>query len=272
MSEKPDQQMQCRYLKSSGHPCRGAAMRGQPYCYSHGRDLRRYAATRHVAAIQIPLLDNCADIQQFITDVARALVVASIDPPMARILLHAARMASTLLVREAAPRRNKEKEKEAAPQLLPVEEVFPGPHGLDLAPETPYNSEQNKPERRWSLSEYLFRAMHPEKADEPLPEEGYMTRPKDGLGSAAKPAAPQVPPSNPEPPDPSTAPPATSASPTAMLQPETAAPPVQPQSLHPIIPDPALSASEPSPSEIVLNTVHAVPATDSTSVPSRPNA
>ena len=37
MSTEPavNPKMQCRYIKSSGHPCRGLALRGQLYCFTH---------------------------------------------------------------------------------------------------------------------------------------------------------------------------------------------------------------------------------------------
>jgi hypothetical protein len=174
MTTDPSPKMQCRYLKSSGHPCRGLALRGQPYCFSHGRDLRRYANTScSPARIHIPRLDNRDDIQQVLTDLARAIAAETIDHHLARLLMSVVRLAS----RQLPPPRDldahpRDKE-EARVQPEPVEEVFRGPNGEDLAPETPYQGAHDKPERKWSFAEYLYHKAYPGNEDKPLPEEGY---------------------------------------------------------------------------------------------------
>lgn len=178
MTAEPHQKMQCRYIKSDGHPCRGLALRGQNYCFTHGRDLRRYANTSCApACIHIPRLDNRADILQVVTDIARALAAGTIDHASARLLMAAARLASRQLPPPRdldAHRRDKEAEVRAEPE--PVEEVFPGPNGEELAPETPYRETQNKPEREWSFAEYLYHKTYPGNEGKPLPEEGYGNR------------------------------------------------------------------------------------------------
>ena len=175
MTTDPTPKMQCRYIKSDGHACRGLALRGQPYCFSHGRDLRRYANTGCAPArIYIPRLDNRADIQQVLTDLARAIASETIDHNLARLLLSVVRLASRQLPRPH-DLNTQPRDKEEA-RLEPVDEVFPGPNGEDLAPEIPYQGAHDKPERKWSFAEYLYHKTCPGNEDKPLPEEGYGNR------------------------------------------------------------------------------------------------
>ena len=99
MSEPtPIPRMQCRYIKSSGHPCRGLALRGQLYCFTHGRDHRRsHISARMPTRIEIPRLDNRDDIQQVLTDLARAIAAETIDQGVARMLIAVVRLASRQL-------------------------------------------------------------------------------------------------------------------------------------------------------------------------------
>jgi hypothetical protein len=194
IAEAP-RKLYCRYIKSDGLPCRGVAIRGQLYCYSHGRDLRRYAnASCSSGQIYIPRLDNRADIQQLVTDVARALAAGALDHSTARLLMATARLASHQLPPPRdyeALRRSREKDSHPVPEVEPVEDVVPGPNGEDLAPETPYYGPQGKPERKWSFAEYLYHNAFPGNEDKPLPEEGYLKH--DFEAEKARPAAPPQP-------------------------------------------------------------------------------
>jgi hypothetical protein len=199
----------CRYIKSDGLPCRGVAIRGQLYCYSHGRDLRRYATASCTSAqIHVPRLDNRADIQQLVTDVARALAAGALDHATARLLMATARLASHQLPPPRdyeALRRSREKDSSSLPAVEPVEEVVAGPNGEDLAPETPYYGPQGKPERKWSFAEYLYHKAFPGNEDKPLPEEGYLQHNFESAQPAAppQPEAPSAEPHPaPQPPDP----------------------------------------------------------------------
>jgi hypothetical protein len=164
--------MCCRYIKSDGYPCRGVAIRGQLYCHSHGRDLRRYRQLSAATPIYIPRLDNRADIQQVATDVARALAASVIDHASARLILAAGRLASAQLPPPRATLNSKDA-KSAQPEPEAVEEVFPGPNGEELAPETPYYGPNGRPERKWDLGEFLYHKIFPGNEGKPLPEEGY---------------------------------------------------------------------------------------------------
>jgi len=175
MTAEPHQKMQCRYLKASGEPCRGLALRGQLYCFTHGRDLRRYANTSGTPVhIHVPRLDNRADIQQLLTDVARAVASATIDHAAARLLLALARLASSQLPPSRPLRSSQPGEEQSQP--APVEEVVSGPNGEELAPEAPYREDAGKPAREWSFAEYLYHKTNPGNEDKPLPEEGYGNR------------------------------------------------------------------------------------------------
>jgi hypothetical protein len=184
MTAEAREKMQCRYIKSDGHPCRGLALRGHLYCFTHGRDFRRQAAIHcSPAQIQVPRLDNRADIQQLITDVARALAAGTIDHATARLLMAAARLASRHL--PPPPALAALTSEETAPE--PVEEVVTGPNGEDLAPKTPYLAGSAKAERKWSFSEFLYHSVYPGNENKPLPESGYLRHDAES-GTASDPA------------------------------------------------------------------------------------
>jgi hypothetical protein len=174
MTTEAPQKMQCRYIKSDAFQCRGLAIRGQLYCHSHGRDLRRRTRTATSPAwIEIPRLDNRADIQLVIADVARAVAAGTIDHNSARLLMAAARLASTQLPSPRALSVRGDEDRPAPIEPEPVEEIVIGPNGEELAPESPWYGINGKPERPWSFAEYLYHQSCPGNEDKPLPEEGY---------------------------------------------------------------------------------------------------
>jgi hypothetical protein len=166
----------CRTVRPDGHQCPDAALSGHEQCYPHGRDRRRLRNIRYApAVIEIPLLDNRAAIQVVCTDVARAIAAGTIDFVAARLINASLRVAAQTLPRPTAPRAASQKEQQRAPELLA--EIVVTPEGEELAPPTPYRGPEEKEEKKervWSFSEYLYRNAYPERAAEPLPEEGYI--------------------------------------------------------------------------------------------------
>jgi hypothetical protein len=164
----------CRTILPEGIQCTRQALSGHERCYPHGRAHRRSQVPASQMACDIPLLDTHAAIQQVCTDITRGLFAGTLDPAVARVVISSLRIATATLPRPVSPRSTKKTGKEAAEPLQPVTEIVTSPEGEELAPSDEWNIPEEKKERPWSLSEYLFRAMHPEKANEPLPEEGYM--------------------------------------------------------------------------------------------------
>ena len=179
--------LRCRHLQPSGHKCPSPALSGHPHCYIHGSDRRRLRNVKVVpAVIDIPLLDNHIAIQAVCTDIARALVAGTLDINTARQILSALSIAARTLPRPISASRSKSKQdKPEAPE--PVAEIVRTPEGEELAPETPYDASAGKKEREWSFAEYLYRKTYPERANEPLPEEGYVD-PEKGSSIPDQPA------------------------------------------------------------------------------------
>ena len=165
----------CRTIEPSGYQCSSAALSGHEQCFVHGRDHRRRLSLQSSPApIEIPLLDNPAAIQIVTSDICRALLAGTIDHATVRLLLAALRVASQTLPRPVAIKASSKKGKDLTEQRQPVTEIVTTPEGEELAPPTAWNLPEEKKERPWSLSEYLYRSMHPESAAEPLPKEGYI--------------------------------------------------------------------------------------------------
>jgi hypothetical protein len=168
----------CRTIRPSGHQCQNAALSGHDQCFIHGRDRRRLRNVRYSpAVIEIPLLDNCAAIQIVCTDVARALAAGTIDHATARFIVSTVRVAAQCLPRPAAPKASSKAGKESAEPPEPVAAIVTTAEGEELAPPTPYavrGEKEEKKEAPWSLSRFLYHQMRPEKANAPLPPEGYI--------------------------------------------------------------------------------------------------
>ena len=122
----------------------------------------------------VPCLDNRDDIQQLLTDLTRAIAAETIDHNLARHLMSVLRLASRQFPRRAISTLPAAAvtRKKARPEPKPIEEVFSGPNGEDLAPEAHYGA-QARPERKWSFAEYLYHKAFPGNEDKPLSEEGY---------------------------------------------------------------------------------------------------
>ncbi len=164
----PEVHLRCRTVRPGGRRCEKAALGGNDRCHTHERDrLHRGDVINAPAVIEISLLDNHAAIQAGFTDVSRALLAGTLDHATARLLIAIFRGASQTLLRPVASKASKE----ISEPLEPVTEIITTPEGEELAPPMPWNTAEVKKERAWSLSEFLYRSIHPEKADEPLPDE-----------------------------------------------------------------------------------------------------
>ena len=182
MTQQPttEARQQCRHLQPSGHRCPSAALSGHRDCYVHGSDRRRQANVRQTPAIiEIPHLDNRAAIQAVCTDLARGLAAGTLDIKVAHEIGMLARLALATLPPLPRPRAKKDDTMAEAP--APVAEIVLTPEGEEIAPETPYHEAEDKKEPDWSFAEFLYRQAYPEKADEPLPREGYVDPEKGSI-------------------------------------------------------------------------------------------
>lgn len=100
----------CTYVRVSGVRCGMIAMNGEDLCYYHLRDdenrhiaernmelQARMPKLRHIAQIEVPLLEDAATIQNVITEVIRALAQRTISRHEAALMLYGLQTASSNL-------------------------------------------------------------------------------------------------------------------------------------------------------------------------------
>ena len=231
VTPEPEPLRRCRSIGPHGRQCPDPALRDGFFCYTHRRDRTRASALCAAPAIiEVPLLDSHAAIQSVATEVARALAAGTIDAAAVRGYQSMLAIALRTLPRPTSRAASSAKAGAAAeaPKSggapsptagsrssatrsavpgsgrasstpaettndAPLTEIVITPEGEELAPDIPYHAPEAKKERVWSFAEYLYRTAHPERAHEPLPEEGYID-PEKGSSipdpNAAQPAAP----------------------------------------------------------------------------------
>jgi hypothetical protein len=88
MSKK--EQNFCHHVKASGNLCQALPLRDEDYCYFHmltrERLRRRRQADRRKQPLQIAIVENSADVQLAITDVANAVLSGALDASRGRLV------------------------------------------------------------------------------------------------------------------------------------------------------------------------------------------
>ena len=116
----------CRHIKTNGRRCKSPAMTGSAYCYFHARvHVIRKAKPGIWDDINLPVLEDPADIQIAISQINSALLASRIDARQAGLLLYSLQIASQNIGRRL-PGEDDEKT---------VESVSQSSEGDDLAPE-----------------------------------------------------------------------------------------------------------------------------------------
>ncbi|MGO8933562.1 MAG: hypothetical protein ACLQDA_07610 [Terracidiphilus sp.] len=110
----------CRHVMPSGRQCHGYVLRGENFCYFHGR-LRR-AADTPTDSIVIPFLEERCAIQVTLTQVLRAIANNTIDRHRASLLLYGLQLSLQCVDR-----------KEDAIPFSTVEALFKTSDGEELA-------------------------------------------------------------------------------------------------------------------------------------------
>ena len=92
----------CHHVKASGNLCRALPLQDEDYCYFHmltrERLRRRREADRRKQPVQLAIIENSADVQLALTDLANAVLSGALDAPRGRLVLAALQTARKNLV------------------------------------------------------------------------------------------------------------------------------------------------------------------------------
>jgi hypothetical protein len=94
---KSEKVNECRFIKANGIKCQSPALRGFPFCYFHSRS--RYPAPRRKPTadqpIELPHLENSADIGPALAEIFQALASSRISTKRAGMLLYNLQLVSS---------------------------------------------------------------------------------------------------------------------------------------------------------------------------------
>lgn len=92
---------QCRRILESGERCRDWEVRGQGFCFRHGR----WEGTRRQGPITVPLMEDAESIRMVVSQTVRAMSLGTIPPSNGRVILMGCREARGLLQDKLAEKR-----------------------------------------------------------------------------------------------------------------------------------------------------------------------
>jgi len=178
MSEQPSAAMpthvpqpghRCRHLTVKGLQCRSRAVRGHDYCFSH-KHFRHPECPEKGSKIVIPLLEDLATVQVFLSQIAHGLLSGRLTSAEARSLSYTCQVASNTFARPVAHRPKRSLED--LPISEPVYEPAEAPDGTILGPLQRYHGDATKPEERWCMGRYAYHA-ECRRNGWPIPEDPY---------------------------------------------------------------------------------------------------
>ena len=96
---------ECRHIKTNGHRCHGAALRGKAYCYFH-MNLRRMHSPRLSESqhFELPPIEDTASVLLAVGQVIRTLDSPYADTRRAGLMLYALQIAAQLTARQEQAR------------------------------------------------------------------------------------------------------------------------------------------------------------------------
>ena len=102
MAKKQEPQNFCHHVAANGNLCRALPLREEAYCYFHmmtrERLHRRREADRRKLPLVLPVLEDQADIQLALTDLANAVLSGAVDSSRGYLALSALQTARKNLI------------------------------------------------------------------------------------------------------------------------------------------------------------------------------
>ena len=165
----PQPGRRCRHLTVKGLQCRSRAIRGQDYCFHH-KKFRHPECPEKGSKVAIPLLEDLATVQVFLSQIAQGLLSGRLTAAEARSLSYTCQVAANTFARPVAHRPKKSLED--LPIAEPIFEPAESPDGTTLGPDLRYHGDATKPEERWCMGRYAY---HEEcrRNDWPIPEDAF---------------------------------------------------------------------------------------------------
>lgn len=163
----PQPNRRCRHLTVKGLQCRSRSIRGNDYCFSH-KHFRRPQCPEKGPKVVVPLLEDLATVQVFLSQIAHGLLSGRLNAAEARSLAYTCQVVSGTFARPVAPRHKRAAED--IPVLEPVTETASAPDGADLGPVEKYLGPDGKPDPRWIIGKYQFER-ECERNGWPIPED-----------------------------------------------------------------------------------------------------
>ncbi len=149
----PQPGRRCRHLTVKGLQCRTRAIRGQDYCFQH-KKFRHPECPEKSSKVAMPLLEDLATIQVFLSQVAQGLLSGRLTAAEARSLSYTCQVVANTFARPVAHRPKKSLED--LPLAEPVYEPAEAPDGSSLGPVERYHGDTSKPEERWCQGRYAY--------------------------------------------------------------------------------------------------------------------
>jgi hypothetical protein len=85
---------QCTHIKLSGYRCRGNALKGQPFCFFHGRTRQIVKTHLDTKIPEVLILEDAESIQGSLMQIIDLLLLSQIEVPRARLIVHAIEIAA----------------------------------------------------------------------------------------------------------------------------------------------------------------------------------
>jgi hypothetical protein len=149
----PQPTRRCRHLTVKGLQCRSSAIRKHDYCFNH-KHFRHPQCPEKGPKVVVPLLEDLATVQVFLSQIAQGLLSGRLTSAEARSLAYTCQIASGTFARPLAQRPRKAAED--VPVREPVTETASTPDGATLGPVEPYLGPDGKPDPRWLIGKYQF--------------------------------------------------------------------------------------------------------------------
>jgi hypothetical protein len=163
----PPPARRCRALTVKGLQCHSRAIRGHNYCFTH-KHFGFPVCPDKGPKVAIPLLEDLATVQVFLTQIAQGLLSGRLSPVEARSLSYTCQVASGTFARPVAARPKK------AAEDLPVLEPILNPavsiDGHPIGPDEKYCGPEGKPESRWFFGKIAYQE-ECERNGWPVPED-----------------------------------------------------------------------------------------------------
>lgn len=143
----------CRHLTVKGLQCRSRSIRGHDYCFNH-KHFRHPQCPEKGPKVVVPLLEDLATVQVFLSQIAHGLLSGRLNAAEARSLAYTCQVASGTFSRPVANRPRRAAED--LPFREPITETAPAPDGDPLGPAEKYLGPDGKPDPRWLIGKYQF--------------------------------------------------------------------------------------------------------------------